>query len=171
MNILITYSSLTGNTKAVAEAIHEVVENAILMDMKDMPDYTLFDTIICGYWVDRGAPNKQAIDFISQIKNKNIIFFGTLGAWPDSEHAKDSMKKGEELANQEEKQNNICGSWLCQGKVDPKITEMMYKNKDAAAAHPMTEERRARLEEASKHPDSKDFANAQAFVMQTLKKI
>ncbi len=169
MKILITYSSLTGNTKAVAEAIHKVVNDATIMSIKDNPDYSLFDTIICGYWVDKGMPNKEAIDFISQIKNKNIIFFGTLGAWPDSEHAKESMKKGEELANQEEKQNKIYASWLCQGKVDPKVIEIM--NKYASEAHPMTDERKARLEEASKHPNIDDFEKAQKFILQTLEKI
>ncbi len=171
MKTLIVYSSLTGNTKAVAEAMHEVVENSEIMSVKDKPDYTLYDTIIAGYWVDRGGPDAAAKSFISEIKGKNIILFGTLGAYPDSEHAKQSMINAENCVNEEEKKNIVYGSWICQGKVDPKITEMMYKNASAAAAHPMTEERKARLIEAAKHPDANDFANAQAFVQQKIKEI
>ena len=46
--------------------------------------------------------------------------------------------------------------FLCQGRVDPKILEISRQK----GRHPMTPERRARLEEAARHPDTADLAEA-----------
>ena len=44
------------------------------------------------------------------------------------------------------------------GKVDPKVVAMMQRM--ASDVHPMTPERKARLEEAAKHPDEEDRRKA-----------
>ncbi len=157
MKVLVTWSSKTGNTKAVGEAIGAVCPSGThLCPIEEAPvgggDY---DFVALGYWVDKGQPDKKCRDYLKGITGKKIAFFGTLGAYPDSEHAKDSMKKAEELAQD----NEVCGHFICQGKVDPKLLEMMAKMKDNR--HPMTEERKARIEEAKKHPNEDDFNNAQ----------
>lgn len=54
------------------------------------------------------------------------------------------------------------GSFLCQGRVDPAVVAMMQKMADNA--HPMTDERRARLEEAAKHPDEEDCRQAREYI-------
>ncbi len=58
-----------------------------------------------------------------------------------------------------EKKNEIFGHFICQGKIDPALTE---KFKDLPPDHPhaMTPERKARHEEAKKHPDSNDLKKA-----------
>ena len=88
-----------------------------------------------------------------------MALFGTLGAWPDSDHARDCIAQGEALVNAPERRNRVIGTYLCQGKVDPKIVAMMQKM--ASDVHPMTPERKARLEEAAKHPDEADCLRAQ----------
>ncbi len=167
MKKLVVYSSKTGNTKAVAEAIASDLENVTLCSVTDNPNIADYDCIICGYWVDRGMPDTASKNFIESIENKKIIFFGTLGAYPDGDHAKDSMKRGEELV--QNKNNTILGSWLCMGKVDPNLLASMAKK--YGDSHPMTDERKARIEEGNKHPNEEDFTNAKAFVKSCLDKI
>ena len=158
MKSLIVYSSLTGNTKKVAEAIAEIIPGSEIYPVENAPSPEGYDFIALGYWVDKGMPSKQCLDYLAGIKNKKLALFGTLGAWPDSDHAKECMEKSEALAA-DGTNNTVLGSFLCQGKVDPKIIEMMQKH--ASAAHPMTPERIARIEEAKKHPDQQDCLNAQ----------
>lgn len=84
--------------------------------------------------------------------------FGTLGAYPDSDHARQCLKNARALV----KGNEILGEFLCQGKVDPALIKIMETKMMDAPHHSMTPERRARLEEAAKHPDEKDLADARA---------
>ncbi len=169
MKKLVIYSSKTGNTKAVAEAIASNLENVTLCSVQEKPAPSIeeYDCIICGYWVDKGMPDALAKNVISSIENKNVILFGTLGAYPDGEHAEYCKQKAEELI--QDKNNVLLGSWLCMGKVDPKLLAMMAEK--YSDAHPITEERKARIEEGNKHPNEEDFANAKAFVKACLEKI
>ncbi len=156
MKVLVTWSSKTGNTQSVGEAIGAVCPpETHLCPIEEAPagggDY---DFIALGYWVDKGMPDKKCRDYLEGLTGKKVAFFGTLGAYPDSDHAKESMQKAEDLA----KDNEVCGHFICQGKVDPKLLEMMAKMPNNP--HPMTEERKARIEEAKKHPNEDDFQNA-----------
>ena len=97
--------------------------------------------------------------YLETVRDAKVALFGTLGAWPDSDHARDCIAQGEALVNAPERRNKVLGTYLCQGKVDPKIVAMMQKM--ASDVHPMTPERKARLEEAAKHPDEADCLRAQ----------
>ena len=157
--ILIVYSSLTGNTKAVADAITEVCPTKPdVFAIQDAPaGAEAYALVIIGYWVNKGLPDAMTLEYMKTLKNKNVAFFGTLGAYPDSEHAKNCMQSAEDRLK--EGGNEILGHFMCQGKVDPKLLEMMTTK--MADVHPMTPERQARIEEAKKHPNQDDFARAQ----------
>lgn len=52
MNIAVVYSSRTGNTKAVGEAIATAL-GAPVFSVSDKPDLSSCEGIAFGYWVDR----------------------------------------------------------------------------------------------------------------------
>ena len=96
-NILVAYSSKTGNTKKLAEGILDgikkmeggVVDTADIVDIKDIKDISeidKYDTVIAGYWVDKGGANEEAAVFLKKITGKKVGIFATLAYWPDSEH-------------------------------------------------------------------------------------
>lgn len=159
MKSLVVYSSRTGNTRKIAEAIAAVFPGCELYSVESAPAPEGYELVAIGYWVDKGMPDAEAKTYLETVRNTNVALFGTLGAWPDSEHAKDCVVQGEALVNAPERRNKVLGTYLCQGKVDPKVIAMMQKM--AASAHPMTPERKARLEEAAKHPDEADCLQAQ----------
>ena len=170
MKTLVVYSSLTGNTKKVAQAVASVLPGCNLVPVEDAPASAEgYDLVALGYWVDKGMPDGRARAWLEGVENAPLAFFGTLGAWPDSDHAKECMKKGEELALEPARGNRVYGSWLCQGKIDPKVLEVMAKM--AGNVHPMTPERKARIEEASRHPDDEDCRRAQEFFCNILEKL
>jgi flavodoxin len=159
MKVLIVYSSLTGNTKMVAEAIHEVFgEEADIFPVEQAPASDRYDLVAVGFWVDRGTADQKAQTYLSRLKNKKVALFATLGAYPDSEHARNSLKNAASLM---EESNQLVGDFICQGKVDPKLVDN-FKKLPEGHPHAMNPERVARLCEAAKHPDLADLTNAKA---------
>ncbi len=126
MKSIILYSSLTGNTKSVAEAMASVMpEGTPCVPVKDAPENLAdYDTVFVGFWVDRGTANKEAAKLIETLKNPNVVFFATLGMYADSDHARESIEKASELLPNKEA---LVDGFVCQGKIDPKVIEMMYK--------------------------------------------
>ena len=157
MKTMVVFSSRTGNTKKVAKAIFEALPDPKnIFTIEEFPDVSEYDFIAMGFWVDKGTADAKDARFFKTVTGKKIALFGTLGAYPDSDHARQCMEKVREMV----KENEIIGEFLCQGKVDPKLVEMMATKMKDDPHHRMTPERRARIEEAAKHPDDKDLANA-----------
>ncbi|MDR1677945.1 MAG: flavodoxin family protein [Deltaproteobacteria bacterium] len=169
MKTLVTYSSLTGNTQKVAQAISQAIPDSDIFPINECPDLTDYSLLLVGFWVDRGHADDKAKRFLSALKEKTVGFFFTLGAYPDSPHADEVVKVTEDLLK--ENGNNIIGSFRCQGKVDPALIEKMKKILPPDHPHAqMTEERKDRLTEAAKHPNEEDFNKAKAFADDTYKR-
>lgn len=156
MQKLVVYSSRTGNTKMIAEAVAEALAPCDFCSVTDAPDASAYDFIAVGYWVDKGMPDMACQEFMTTVKGKKTALFGTLGVDPSHDHAKDCARKGENLLL--EGGNTVYGTVLSQGKIDPKIIEVMKKT--AQGAHPMTPGRIARIETAKSHPDAEDCRRA-----------
>lgn len=153
MKIGCIYSSKTGNTQMVMEAVHEIMpQGTQLHAIESAPSAEEFDLIILGFWVDKGTADAKTLKYIETIKNKKVALLGTLGAFPDSDHGRGVIVN----VTKELGDNEVVESFLCQGKIDPKLLEAMAK----IPGHEMTEERRARIEEAKKHPNDEDLENA-----------
>lgn len=156
MKTLVVYSSLTGNTKMVAQAIAEELEG-VLADVMQQPNQADYDFIAVGFWVDRGTADAKAAEYLKGLKNKRVALFATLGADPSSEHARRSLQNAAALLDAS---NTYCGDFICQGKVDPKLIEKMAKLFPPEHPHGMNEERQARHQAASTHPDAEDLKRA-----------
>lgn len=151
MKILIAVSSKTGNTRKIAAAIHTALPEAELHNVENAPAPAEFDLIFIGYWVDKGTADEKAQQYMGQIENKTVAIFATLGAYPDSQHAEDSLKNGAKLL-----QNcQVIDSYICQGAIDPKLIDWMSK---LPPEHPHSPDdaRRKRWADALAHPDSDD---------------
>ena len=163
MKALVVYSSLTGNTKKIGEAVFAGITcDKDIFAVENAPkDFAEYDIIFAGYWVDKGLPDAKAKAFMEGISGKKVATFATLGAYPDSDHAKECVKGGAKIL--EDNGNTFVDGFICQGKVDPALVERMSKMFPADHPHGMNPERIARLKEAAKHPNAEDEANAKAF--------
>ncbi|MCK5132590.1 MAG: flavodoxin domain-containing protein [Candidatus Sabulitectum sp.] len=160
MKIAVIYSSKTGNTKKVASAILEGVgAQAQLFSVDDEISLDEYDLIFMGFWVDKGSPDKKASEFMSKISWKKVAYFVTLGAYPDSQHAKDSLEKGIALLGEH---CEIVDSFICQGAIDPKLMEWMMTLPEDHP-HSPDEKRIKRWEDACNRPDSTDLLHAKEF--------
>ena len=126
MKSIVIYSSLTGNTKQVAEAIASVLpEGTPCVAMSELPsDIASYDLVFAGFWVDKGTANKEARDVLGTLHNPHIALFATAGVPPHMEHAKQSLVNAADCLPEGVVPVD---TFICQGKVDPKVIEMMYK--------------------------------------------
>ena len=158
MKILVTYSSLSGNTKLLAEAIYAALtsENKTILPIKEASNAENYDVILVGYWVDKGAPSQEAAEFLRKLCDKKIGIFATLGYWPDSDHAYEALKKGEDLVKDS---NEVICRYICQGKLSDQIIEA-FKSMPKDHFHALTDEKLRRYEIAARHPSKADIAVA-----------
>lgn len=145
-------SSVTGNTRRVAEAL--TLGRFPLYDVRQRPDTAAYDLLALGFWVRKGLPDARSQGFWEGLHGKRIFLFGTLGAWPHSPHASRCLEGARALLTANG--NRIVGEFLCQGRVSPHVLAASARK----GTHPMTEGRAARLAEAARHPDAGDIAAA-----------
>lgn len=168
MKNLIVYSSLTGNTKMVGEAIHEIMPRETLISpVETAPDAKDYDFVSVGFWVDKGTADKKAQEYLKTIKGKKVALFATLGASPATAHAEDSLRRAAEFLDES---NTLVGTFICQGKISRKITEVIKKMPEGHP-HSMTPEREALHREAALHPNENDLASAQSTFKELLAKL
>lgn len=155
---LVVYSSRTGNTRRIAEAGAAAWgAGTTLAAVADAPDPDAFDRIAVGFWIDKGRPDAAARKFIKRLRGKDVAFFFTLGADPDSDHARACAADAEaRLAG-----NRIVGHFYCQGRVDPALVRRLEKW-PSWFPHGPNAERRARWARAEPHPDADDETRARA---------
>ncbi len=165
MKILIAYSSVTGNTRKLAEALHDIYPESTVTSVQQAVSQGLvnedYHIIFWGYWVNRGTADETAQDFLSKVKGKNIAAFGTSGQYPDSERGmiyKDRVQKLVEEAN------IYRGGFICLGKIQEHRTEKR-KLIPKGEPHYLTEEGLARHIESRTHPDGEDIENLKQWAL------
>lgn len=163
MKTLVAYSTITGNTKKVCEWAYEAIKGEKnIVNIKDSSSICLkdYDRIIFGFWVNKGTADGAARKFLKQISGKEILYLGTLGAYPDSEHANKVRSRVQKLC---EEKNTFLAGLLIQGKVAEKLVEAMYKF-PLKLIHPMTKEREERIKVAALHPNEEDKKLVEEFI-------
>ncbi len=156
---LIVYSSKTGNTEKVAREILDLLQlgsEAEIHPVETAPDPAQAEWILLGFWVDKGDADPKTLEYIERVQGKKVGLFGTLGDYPDSKHAEDVKKR---VASNISRNNTMLGSFLCQGKIDPKLREI-FKQFPEGHPHAMTPERIKRHQDAESHPDDADLRSA-----------
>ena len=155
----VIYSSVTGNTKAIAESIARAT-NADIFAVKEAPtDLSAYDVVAVGYWLRRGAPDAATAQFLPQLKDVEVVLFQTHGAELYSEHAVTAFARAANLLGEN---CRVLGTFSSQGKINPALIE---KRKNAPADDPHGGAAALkRWESAANHPDAADFARAEEFV-------
>ena len=159
MKAAVVYSTLTDNTRRVAEAFCAGLgSGAELFDVKDAPDPAAFDLVVMGFWVDRGHPDQKSMDFMRRVAGKKVFSLFTLGAKPKTAHAFTCAYTSASYWGEGCEQ---IGSWHCQGAIDPKLIEQMRRMpKMPGNPHAATPETEARWAAAASHPDAEDLEAA-----------
>ncbi|MFV0498630.1 MAG: flavodoxin family protein [Bacilli bacterium] len=170
MKKILLYSTKTGNTKKIADVIAKEINPDYFGDVAEFDALNIDseDLIIIGGWIDKGLMNKEVMDFITKLNKKNVAFYFTLGAYPNSMHAFDCINNIKKSFTANE--NNILAHYHCQGAIDPKLIEWM-NNLPSEHSHSPDENRINRWNDAKSHPNQEDFNSAKNFVSIIEKKL
>ena len=162
----VIYSSVTGNTKRVAEAIAESAAGDLFNVKDNLPNLGDYEIIALGYWLKRGGPDPLMKNFLPTVSNAHVVLFETHGADNNSEHAVTAFARAAYLLGAG---CDILGTFDCQGRVNPALIE---KRKAAGINEPHNSvDSVERWERASTHPDEDDLKRAAEFVEQINRKL
>ena len=147
MRVLVVYSSQTGNTRKLAEAVFETLGgDKELYPVQEAPDPAGYDFIAVGFWLQAGKPDPKSAEYIGKIGKKSLFLFATHGAAAGSDHAISAMNAATALASEAD----IIGTYSCQGEVNPKVLEK-------AKTKPEPPVWIADAPDAAGHPDEADI--------------
>ncbi|MEM6886486.1 MAG: flavodoxin family protein [Verrucomicrobiota bacterium] len=158
MKTLVTYSTKTGNTRRVAEAIADKLQDEVtLCPVEEAPIVSEYDRIIHGFWVTTAGADELSLEYLNGIQGREISLFGTMGANPDNAYGRSIALR---LKNHLKRNENTIGGWfLCKGEIDPALIAWMETLPEGHSQYP-TPERRQNWEDAKGHPDAADLERA-----------
>lgn len=161
MDIAIVYKSITGNTKIIAEAIKESIEDNNIVYFGEPKKDIEADLYIVGSWTDKGNCTKEIAEFLSQLNNKKVAYFGTAGFGGITEYYETIYNRVKKNINES---NILLGYFYCQGKMPLSIKN---KYEQLIKANPEDKNLQVSIknfEQALKHPDNEDIENAKIWI-------
>jgi flavodoxin len=161
------YSSVTGNTKMIAEKIAETADAADVLPVEEMPDdLSGYEVVALGYWLRLGGADPKMMQYLPKVKDSTVILFETHGTDPGSEHAITAFARAAYLLGEG---CEILGTFGCQGKINPALIE---KRRNASPDDPHGGTKAIeRWQRAESHPNEEDLAAATDFVTQMKRKL
>ena len=162
---LVVYSSVTGNTKKVAEAFCEAVGGRLAaVEEAEMPEG--FDGVAVGYWLWRGGPDPKTAAYLSRLSGVNVALLETHAAENRSEHSVTAFARAAACLGSGCRVLNV---FECQGQVPEEVREKRAK---LEADKPNDPHAKARGWKTSVgHPDEADLAAAREFALRTNRKL
>ncbi len=92
MKSLVVYSSQTGNTRKLAEAVFEMLSgDKALYPVDEAPDPSGYGFIAVGFWLMGGKPDPKSSEYLGKVGEKPLFLFATHGAGAGSDHASHGM--------------------------------------------------------------------------------
>lgn len=167
MKAAVIYSSLTGNTKSVAEAVLQAMPDGTeIFAIKDAPAPEDYDLLALGFWVSKSGPDPKMAAYMQSLCGKQLILFGTMAGYPDSPYGDKVRQNAIAMAEG----NEVLGTYLCLGRISEKRLQAYLDGRMENTRHPLTPERKERLLEAAKHPNEDDFVAARGAVKEFLRR-
>lgn len=164
MKILVTYMSLTGNTKKIAEAIYETIseekEIKPLAEIEDLDDYNF---VFIGFPIHQsGQPDKVKKFIESKTKGRKIALFITHATPPGAPFLEPLLAKCKASADD----SDLVGFFNCQGVLAQQVADMLLKIDD-----PKFQEFGKMRHVTVGHPDASEVENARIFAKEIMNKI
>lgn len=152
--ILVTYYSLTGNTKKIAEAIFEALdEDKEIWPLQEVKNIDAYDLLFIGFPVHSHSIPYKVESFLRQLPpGKKVALFSTHGSFTGSELARQAIEYAVSLLPQVK----VLGTFSCRGRISQAALEILRRSPEHEAWADMAAS-------AFSHPDEKDLEEARAF--------
>ncbi len=151
----IIVSSLTGNTKMLADAIYDVLpkENCDFYgNVKTQIPQS--EMLYIGFWTDKGTADSDTLKLLQSLKNRKVFLFGTAGFGGSDEYFKKILSRVKQSLDLS---NVVVGEYMCQGKMPQSVRERYVKMKELTNAPANLDMLIGNFDSALSHPDEKDI--------------
>ena len=162
MTYSIVYSSKTGNTKMLADALYQALpaDDCLYFGAPDAQALAA-ERIYIGFWTDKGTCDAETAAFLAQLTQQEIFLFGTCGFGGGVAYFEQILARVRDLLPESVQ---LVGSYLCPGKMPQSIRDRyvriaeeepakrshmqkMIFNFDCALSHPDASDLQALIEE------------------------
>ena len=162
MNILVTYYSESGNTKKLAQAIYDTIEepDKEISPVQEVDRVNDYDLIFCGFPVQASTVPGKMEKFLKNIpEGKKVVLFATHGSLRGGQLANTAFEYAASLP----RKVHILGTFGCRGKVKTEIIDTLMKKPEHKA---WAEE----AQSAVTHPDEADLEDCREFAIRMIDK-
>lgn len=161
MQTMVVYSSRTGNTQKIANAIFSAIPGAS-KDMQRMEEYQEKDADIffVGFWTEKGNCDMQTANLLMELHGKKVALFGTCGMGRDEAYyarIEENVKKWLPA------DNTYAGAYICQGKMPMAVRNRYEKMLEAGQQENLMQQMIRNFDTALLHPDREDEEAAANF--------
>lgn len=162
MTYSIVYSSKTGNTKMLADALHQALpaDDCLYFGAPDAQALAA-ERIYIGFWTDKGSCDAETAAFLAQLTQQEIFLFGTCGFGGGVAYFEQILARVRDLLPESVQ---LVGSYVCPGKMPQSVRDRyvriaeeepakrshmqkMIFNFDCALSHPDADDLQALIEE------------------------
>ena len=164
----ILFSSLTGNTKKLADAIHETLpQNDCEYFGAIKTPVPSSELLYIGFWTDKGNADNETLTLLSTLKNRRIFLFGTAGFGGSDAYFQKILGQ---VRQSIDPSNTIIGEYMCQGKMPQSVRDRYVKMKEKPDHAPNLDELIQNFDRALSHPDNEDLDRLEEIIRRDLKK-
>lgn len=158
MSYAIVFSSRTGNTALLAQAIREALPQGECVYF-GAPDSGALaaDTLYVGFWTDKGTCDTSIAAFLKELTNQRVFLFGTAGFGGATAYFEQILGRVRENLVAEVQ---VTGTYMCQGKMPQAVRDRYEAMEDSPRRTLMLEN----FDRALSHPDEEDLAKLRAAV-------
>ena len=151
----IVFSSRTGNTKMLADALREVLPE----EARDYfgpcgPEIPQSETLYVGFWTDRGNADEAALALLKALRNRQIFLFGTAVFGGDEAYFRTVLAR---VRQSVDGSNTVVGTFMCQGKMPQSVKARYEKMREQPNHADNLDALIENFDRALSHPDADDL--------------
>ncbi|MGI6031411.1 MAG: flavodoxin family protein BilS [Eubacteriales bacterium] len=158
MKYAIVYSSPTGNTRMLAEALAAALPEGDCLYVGAPDEAALAaDQVYVGFWTDKGNCDEKSAAFLTRLTTQRVFFFGTAGFGGSAAYFEEILQR---VKQQLPAGVQVVGTYMCQGKM-PMAVRHRY---EAMEDSPRKQEMLDNFDRALAHPNEEDLQTLQEMV-------
>lgn len=151
----IMFSSVTGNTRMLAEAIRETLP-------KKNCDYfgvcggaeAKSELLYIGFWTDKGNADAATLALLAKLRGKKIFLFGTAGFGGSEAYFRKVLDR---VRQSVDASNTVIGEYMCQGRMPQAVKERYLRMKEQPEHPANLDMLLENFDRALPHPDAADL--------------
>ena len=166
MTYAIVFTSATGNTRRVAEAIRDALpaEDCLYFGAPDAKALGA-DFLFLGSWTDKGTCTDELAAFFKTLQNRRVALFGTAGFGGAPAYFGMILDRVAALLPAS---CTVTARFMCQGGMQPSVRTRYEKLLAEKPGDPKLEGFLKNFDLAAAHPDAADLAGAAKFARDTM---